>query len=99
MSNFHYFNDMNKQLALDGELKNQIKPRWQRKMEKSMNSSTSMINQSKLSVSYNNSYVSALNTTNNGNKTPNKQSSSDHASKKSPGKQKISINKFYTNMF
>ncbi|KAG5679733.1 hypothetical protein PVAND_009278 [Polypedilum vanderplanki] len=95
MSRFNYLNDMNKQLALDGELKNQIKPRWQRKMEKSINSSTastSMLNQSKLSVSYNNSYASALNTTNSNNKTPNKQSN-ENVAKKSPGRKTPTPNK------
>jgi hypothetical protein len=94
MARFNYFNDMNKQLALDGDLKNQIKPRWQRKMENSINSSASMLNQSKLSVSYNSSYVSALNTTNNGNKTPNKQTSSDPVSKKSPGESIFTHSRF-----
>lgn len=98
MARFNYFNDVNKQLNLDGELKNQIKPRWQRKNESSMNNSnTSMLNQSKLSISYNSSYVFALNTTsNNGNgnsnnKTPNKQSNGD--AKKSPGRKTPTPNK------
>lgn len=83
MSQFNYFNDMSKQLNLDGELKNQIKPRWQRKMDSSINNS-SMMNNSKLSISYNSSYVSALAnmTVNNPNKTPNKQTYAENASKK-----------------
>lgn len=89
MSQFNYFQDINKPLNLDGELKNNIKPRWQRKMENSMNNS-SMMNQSKLSVSYNNSYAALGNTTsqtNNINKTPNKTRGENAAKndKKSPG--------------
>jgi len=80
MSQFNYFNDMSKQLNLDGELKNQIKPRWQRKMENSMNNS-SMINQSKLSVSYNTTFNSSA-FASNPNKTPNKQTHAENASKK-----------------
>lgn len=80
MSQFNYLNDMSKQLNLDGELKNQIKPRWQRKIENSINNS-SMMNNSKLSISYNTSYVSALGNTTI-NKTPNKQTYAENASKK-----------------
>lgn len=71
MSQFNYFSDMNSLVNLDGELRMQSKPRWQRKNENSMNGS---VNASKLSVSYNNSYIAAIggNTTNAGNKTPNK---------------------------
>lgn len=90
MSQFNYLNDMSKQLQLDGELKNQIKPRWQRKMENSINNS-SMLNQSKLSVSYNNSYVSLANTTTTSNKTPSKQTHADNAGKKkTPNDKKYS---------
>jgi hypothetical protein len=89
MDQFNYLNDMNKHLTLDGELKNSKKPRWQRKMEISMN-------QSALSVSYNNSFASAI-----GNTTatksfasPSKQTTSNaenskrKSDKKSPGKFK-----------
>lgn len=75
MSQFKFHNDMNNLLNLDGELKMQSKPRWQRKMESSMNGS---INASKLSISYNNSYVSAIG----GNKTPNKSVAEAGCSKK-----------------
>ncbi|XP_070502567.1 cell division cycle protein 20 homolog [Chironomus tepperi] len=98
MSQFNYLNDMSKQLNLDGELKNQIKPRWQRKMENSINNS-SMMNNSKLSVSYNTSYVSALGNTTI-NKTPSKQTYAENASKKrtpndkkSPGRKTPTPNK------
>lgn len=67
---------MNNLLNLDGELKMQHKPRWQRKME------TSNASISKLSISYNNSYSAAMNTTATGNKTPNK--SVVEAKKKTP---------------
>lgn len=93
MSQFKFQNDINKLLNLDGELKMQSnKPRWQRKMENSINGS----NASKLSVSYNNSYISAMagNSTITNNKTPNKSIAEAGCSKrktpndkKSPGKK------------
>lgn len=95
MSQFNYFNDMNSLVNLDGELRMQSKPRWQRKVENSMNGS---VNASKLSVSYNNSYISAIggNTTAAGSKTPNKSVAEaggakkrTPSDKKSPGKQNV----------
>jgi hypothetical protein len=80
MAQFNYFNDMNSLLNLDGELKVQTKPRWQRKMENSMSNSSTM-NSSKLSVSYNSS-IAALNTTSSTNKTPNKTTNADKGEKK-----------------
>ncbi|CRK91120.1 CLUMA_CG004808, isoform A [Clunio marinus] len=81
MSQFKFLNDMNNLLNLDGELKNQSKPRWQRKMESSMNGS---VNASKLSVSYNNSFMTAMSGTSmtTGNKTPNKSTIDVSCSKK-----------------
>ena len=85
---------MNNLVNLDGDLRMQSKPRWQRKMENSMNGSN--LNASKLSVSYNNSYVSAMggNTTTTVNKTPNKSVAEAGGAKKktpndkrSPGKK------------
>lgn len=78
---------MDKILNLDGDLKMQSKPRWQRKMESSMNGS---VNASKLSVSYNNSYASAIcgNATTAGNKTPNKSITEGAAKKKTPNDKK-----------
>lgn len=93
MSQFKFHNDMNNILNLDGELKTQSKPRWQRKIETSTNGS---INASKLSVSYNNSYISAIggNTTSAGNKTPNKSSLEAGCSKKkTPNDKKSSGSK------
>lgn len=90
MSQFKFYNDMNSLLNLDGELKNQSKPRWQRKMENSMMNG-SQINASKLSISYNNSYASALggNTTMTGNtKTPNKSTVEGGAKKRTPNDKK-----------
>lgn len=92
MSQFKFQNDMNNLLNLDSELKNQSKPRWQRKMENSMNGSSITMNASKLlSVSYNNSIVSAIggSTTSTANKTPNKsvaEAKKKTPNKKSPGK-------------
>jgi hypothetical protein len=67
MSQFNFINDMNSLLNLDGDLKMQSKPRWQRKQDASINSS-------KLSVSYNTSMLggTGANTTATGSKTPNK---------------------------
>lgn len=93
MSQFKFHNDMNNLLNLDGELKMQSKPRWQRKMESSMNGS---VNASKLSISYNNSYVSAIggNTTTAGQKTPNKSVVEAGCSKKkTPNEKKSPGNK------
>lgn len=93
MSQFKFHNDMNNLLNLDGELKMQSKPRWQRKMESSMNGS---VNASKLSISYNNSYVSAIggNTTTAGQKTPNKSVADAGCSKKkTPNEKKSPGNK------
>lgn len=86
MSQFNYHNDLNNLLQLDGELKNQMKPRWQRKKENSIVLNNSTANHSKLSVSYNNSYATLGNTTL--NKTPNKAGSGESSGKdkKSPGK-------------
>lgn len=86
MSQFNYFNEVNNLLQLDGELKNQMKPRWQRKKENSINMNNSTANQSKLSISYNNSYA-ALNSSTL-NKTPNKQTdtAATKNDRKSPGK-------------
>lgn len=88
MSQFKFQNDMNNILNLDGELKTQSKPRWQRKMENSVNAS---INASKLSVSYNNSYSSAVA----GNKTPNKTVADAAGSKKKTPSDKRSPGKFH----
>lgn len=91
MSQFKFQTDMNNLLNLDGDLKNQSKPRWQRKMENSMNGSQA--NASKLSVSYNNSYVSAFggNTTMTGARTPNKSiAEGGGAKKKTPNEKKKS---------
>ena len=84
MSQFKYHTDMNNLVNLDGELKMQSKPRWQRKMESSMNAS-------KLSVSYNNSYISSMagNNTLSNNKTPNKSVAEAGCSKrKTPNDKK-----------
>lgn len=97
MSQFNYFSDMNSLVNLDGELRMQSKPRWQRKVENSMNGS---VNASKLSVSYNNSYIAAIggNTTATGNKTPNKSVAETGGAKrktpnekKSPGKDRMKL--------
>ena len=86
MSQFNFINDMNSLLNLDGDLKMQSKPRWQRKNDASINSS-------KLSISYNNSIVAgaAANTTASGSKTPNKSllepKKKTPNDKKSPGEQ------------
>jgi hypothetical protein len=84
MSQFNYFNEQNNLLQLDGELKNQMKPRWQRKKEDSINMNNSTANQSKLSISYNNALNSSIL-----NKTPNKQgdTTATRNDKKSPGKR------------
>lgn len=104
MSQFNYFSDMNSLVNLDGELRMQSKPRWQRKVENSMNGS---VNASKLSVSYNNSYIAAIggNTTTTGNKTPNKSMAEAGGAKrktpndkKSPGKNGIHIFCFATQL-
>lgn len=108
MSQFKFQNDMNNLLNLDGELKMNSKPRWQRKMENSMNASS--INGSKLSVSYNNSYVAGmgLNTTTTGSKTPNKSIVEGASKKKTPNEKKSpgmnkrsrrSSPKFYSSSF
>lgn len=99
MSQFKFQTDMNNLLNLDGKLNMQSKPRWQRKVENSMNGSQA--NASMLSISYNNSYVSALggNTTATGNKTPNKsiaeatgaKKKTPNEKKKSPGKCRSSV--------
>ena len=84
MSQFKYHTDMNNLVNLDGELKMQSKPRWQRKMESSMNAS-------KLSVSYNNSYISSMagNNTLSNNKTPSKSVAEAGCSKrKTPNDKK-----------
>lgn len=88
MSQFKFQNDMNNLLNLDGELKMNSKPRWQRKMENSMNASS--MNGSKLSVSYNNSYVAGmgLNSTTTGSKTPNKSITEGASKKKTPSEKK-----------
>lgn len=93
MSQFKFHNDMNNLLNLDGELKNQsAKPRWQRKMENSMNGST--LNASKLSVSYNTSYAAmSSNTTGTGSKTPNKSVAEAGCSKKKTPNEKKSSGK------
>lgn len=88
MSQFNFINDMNSLLNLDGDLKMQSKPRWQRKNDASINSS-------KLSISYNNSMITSAgaNTTASSSKTPNKtivegakrRTPND---KKSPGKKR-----------
>lgn len=94
MAQFNFINDMNNLMNLDGDLKTQSKPRWQRKMQDSMNGSnllmnaSGMMNSSKLSVSYNNGYASALSaSTANNNKTPNK-SGADATKKKTPNDKK-----------
>lgn len=89
MSQFNFLNDRNNILNLDGELKNNTKPRWQRKMETSMNSTANISKQ--LSMSYNNSLVAfGPNTTATGSKTPNKSllEKKKTPNKKSPGKEK-----------
>ena len=85
MSQFNFINDMNNLLNLDGELRNQSKPRWQRKE----------MDLSKLSVSYNNSYaaISSANTTTGGNKSPNKSIAEGGAKKKTPNDKKKSPGK------
>lgn len=93
MSQFKFHSDMSNLLNLDSELKMQSKPRYQRKKENSMNVSNA--NASKLSVSYNNSLMSAMagNSMISSNKTPNKSVAEAGCSKrktpndkKSPGK-------------
>lgn len=107
MSQFKFLTDMNNLQNLDGELKTQSKPRWQRKME--TNSMNGSINASKLSISYNNSYAAMANTTITGSKTPNKSMAEAGCSrkktpsdKKSPGKfaqQKIEQRNFHSFLF
>lgn len=82
MSHISYQNDISNLLSLDGELKNQRKPRWTKKNENSINMNNSTANRSKLSVSYSSSVL--LNNTTL-NKTPNKQEKTGN-DKKSSGK-------------
>lgn len=90
MSQFSFINDRNNILNLDGELKNSLKPKWQRKMETSMNSTSNISKQ--LSMSYNNSLVAfGANTTATGSKTPNKSllEKKKTPNKKSPGRKNL----------
>lgn len=84
MSQFNFISDRNNILTLDGDLKNTTKPRWQRKLENSINSTANISKQ--LSCSYNNSLIAfGPNTTGTGgSKTPNK-SLRKSPSRKSPG--------------
>lgn len=84
MSQFNFINDMNSLLNLDGDLRMQSKPRWQRKNDASINSS-------KLSISYNNSMMASVgpNTTATSlNKTPNKSIAEGGAKRKTPNDKK-----------
>lgn len=84
MSQFNFISDRNNILTLDSDLKNSAKPRWQRKLENSINSTANISKQ--LSCSYNNSLIAfGPNTTGTGgSKTPNK-SLRKSPSRKSPG--------------
>lgn len=94
MSQFNFISDRNNILNLDGELKNNTKPRWQKKMENSINSTANISKQ--LSCSYNNSLVAfGPNTTGTSSKTPNK-SMKKSPSRKSPGEQTILFKIFCT---
>ncbi|XP_055687834.1 cell division cycle protein 20 homolog [Lutzomyia longipalpis] len=75
MSQFTYMNDIANICGLDGDLTRGPMPRWQKKLETSSNNS-SFLNNSKLSVSYNN--VCSGNSAAASHKTPNK---------KTPGKK------------
>lgn len=93
MSQFNFISSQNNILNLDGDLKNNTKPRWQRKMESSMNSTANISKQ--LSCSYNNSLLAfAANTTGTGSKTPNKSlaEKKKSPSRKSPGKERLKAN-------
>lgn len=84
MSQFNYLNEVNSIFKMDGELTvNCPAPRWQKKLE---NSNTSMLNTSKLSMSYNNSYTAMAASLS--GKTPQKQGKSPgiHSSVLSCGK-------------
>lgn len=87
MSQFAYINDINSALGgMDGDLTRGPMPRWQKKLETSSTSShNSSVNNSKLSVSYNN--ACAGNGVSIPGKTPNKGSGRKTPTGKTPGKK------------
>lgn len=84
MSQFNYVNDLTSALGMDSELTKGPAPRWQRKLENSLQQSVNnSINTSKLSISYN-GYAAAAASSTTSNKTPNKSGTHTQGGRKTP---------------
>lgn len=85
MSQFNYVNDLTSALGMDSELTKGPAPRWQRKLENSLQQSVNnSINTSKLSISYNGYAAAAASSTTTSNRTPNKSGTQTQQGRKTP---------------